>query len=178
MALRPGVSVDAMKDRGAGRLPGLVGFRVAAVDEEKLVAELDIRPELLAPNGYLHAATVVALADTACGYGCLAHRYRAAAWKYPAADGRSRCYADRRPVYLLGRFGSASAVRYRPHAIESHQRIHGFGIYPHGSISGWHDLCRRKDGPDHRRQMINQPVLTMEFAARELQQGEGREAER
>jgi 1,4-dihydroxy-2-naphthoyl-CoA hydrolase len=73
MALRPGVTVDAMKDRGAGRLPGLVGFRVAAVDEEKLVAELDIRPELLAPNGYLHAATVVALADTACGYGCLAH---------------------------------------------------------------------------------------------------------
>lgn len=23
-----------------------------------------------APNGYLHAATVVALADTSCGYGC------------------------------------------------------------------------------------------------------------
>jgi 1,4-dihydroxy-2-naphthoyl-CoA hydrolase len=27
---------------------------------------------LLAPNGYLHAGTVVALADTACGYGCMA----------------------------------------------------------------------------------------------------------
>jgi 1,4-dihydroxy-2-naphthoyl-CoA hydrolase len=25
----------------------------------------------LALNGYLHAATVVALADTACGYGCV-----------------------------------------------------------------------------------------------------------
>jgi uncharacterized protein (TIGR00369 family) len=25
----------------------------------------------LAPNGYLHAAAVVALADTACGYGCV-----------------------------------------------------------------------------------------------------------
>ena len=73
MALRPGVTVDAMKDRGAGRLPGLVGFRVTAVDDRELVAELDIRPDLLAPNGYLHAATVVALADTACGYGCLAH---------------------------------------------------------------------------------------------------------
>jgi len=34
---------------------------------------LDIRSELLAPNGYLHAATVIALADTACGYGCLSH---------------------------------------------------------------------------------------------------------
>lgn len=31
-----------------------------------------MRRELLAPNGYLHAGTVVALADTACGYGCIA----------------------------------------------------------------------------------------------------------
>jgi uncharacterized protein (TIGR00369 family) len=32
---------------------------------------LPIRPELLAPNGYLHAASVVGLADTAAGYGCV-----------------------------------------------------------------------------------------------------------
>lgn len=25
----------------------------------------------MAPNGYLHAGTVVALADSACGYGCI-----------------------------------------------------------------------------------------------------------
>ena len=25
----------------------------------------------MAPNGYLHAAAVIALADTACGYGCI-----------------------------------------------------------------------------------------------------------
>jgi 1,4-dihydroxy-2-naphthoyl-CoA hydrolase len=33
---------------------------------------LPLRGQLLAPNGYLHAGTVVALADTACGYGCIA----------------------------------------------------------------------------------------------------------
>jgi uncharacterized protein (TIGR00369 family) len=33
---------------------------------------LPLREELLAPNGYLHAGTVVGLADSACGYGCLA----------------------------------------------------------------------------------------------------------
>ena len=27
---------------------------------------------VMAPNGYLHAASVVALADTSCGYGCRA----------------------------------------------------------------------------------------------------------
>jgi uncharacterized protein (TIGR00369 family) len=73
MPLRAGFTLDAMKDRGTGRLPGLVGFRVVEIDDGRIAAELDIRPDLLAPNGYLHAATVVALADTACGYGCLAH---------------------------------------------------------------------------------------------------------
>jgi uncharacterized protein (TIGR00369 family) len=33
---------------------------------------LPLRSELLAPNGYLHAGAVVALADTSCGYGCFA----------------------------------------------------------------------------------------------------------
>ena len=71
MALRPGVTLDILNQRGTGRLPGLVGFRVTAFDEGRIDAELDIRPDLLAPNGYLHAATVIALADTACGYGCI-----------------------------------------------------------------------------------------------------------
>jgi acyl-coenzyme A thioesterase PaaI-like protein len=61
------VTVEKMNARGAGRLPGLVGFRVMAIEEGLLVAEIDIRPDLVAPNGYLHAATVVALADTAAG---------------------------------------------------------------------------------------------------------------
>ena len=73
MPLRGGISVDVMKERGVGRLPGLVGYRIVEIEDGKVNAELDIRPDLLAPNGYLHAATVVALADTACGYGCLAH---------------------------------------------------------------------------------------------------------
>ncbi len=36
-------------------------------------AELHLRKALMAPNGFLHAGTVVTLADTACGYGCSAH---------------------------------------------------------------------------------------------------------
>jgi uncharacterized protein (TIGR00369 family) len=73
MPLRPDVTLDKFRDRGVGRLPALIGVRFTAVAENRIDAELDIRPELLAPNGYLHAATVIALADTACGYGCLAH---------------------------------------------------------------------------------------------------------
>jgi uncharacterized protein (TIGR00369 family) len=73
MPLRPDVTLERMRSRGAGRLPEFVGVRFIGVAEGRIDAELDIRPELLAPNGYLHAATVIALADTACGYGCLAH---------------------------------------------------------------------------------------------------------
>jgi uncharacterized protein (TIGR00369 family) len=73
MPLRPGFTLDVANHRGDGFLPGLVGLRVTSIDEGRLDAELDIRPQLRAPNGYLHAATVVALADTTCGYGCIAH---------------------------------------------------------------------------------------------------------
>ena len=73
MSLRPEITVDVLNARVTGRLPGLMGFRVMALEQGLLVAELDIRPELLAPNGFLHAATVITLADTACGFGCIAH---------------------------------------------------------------------------------------------------------
>lgn len=73
MALRPGFTAESMKSRGVGKLPGLLGIELLSVDEGLLAAELKVRDELLAPNGYLHAATVVGLADTMCGYGCLAH---------------------------------------------------------------------------------------------------------
>jgi 1,4-dihydroxy-2-naphthoyl-CoA hydrolase len=73
MPLRPDATLDRFAPRGDGRLPGLIGVHFTAIAEGRIDAELAIRPELLAPNGYLHAATVIALADTACGYGCLAH---------------------------------------------------------------------------------------------------------
>ena len=52
-----------------GRLPALLGIEMLLVEDGRVVARLEVRDELLAANGYLHGATVVALADTACGYG-------------------------------------------------------------------------------------------------------------
>ncbi|MFX1762726.1 PaaI family thioesterase [Paraburkholderia sp. A1RI-2L] len=71
--LRTDITIDSLHQRQRGRLPELIGFRAVALDQGLLRAELDIRSELLAPNGFLHAATVICLADTACGYGCFAH---------------------------------------------------------------------------------------------------------
>jgi uncharacterized protein (TIGR00369 family) len=73
MPLRPNATLEAAQKIGEGHLPGLVGFHLLKLEENRLEAELEIRPDLVAPNGYLHAATVIALADTACGYGCRSH---------------------------------------------------------------------------------------------------------
>ena len=71
--MRNDVTLESLQARGAGRLPGFIGLRIVSLEPNRLTAELDIRPELVAPNGYLHAATVIALADTSAGYACLAH---------------------------------------------------------------------------------------------------------
>jgi len=66
------ITVEDFNKRGVGRLPGLLGVVVSRVDPTELATQLLIRPELMAPNGFLHAGTVVTLADTSCGYGCYA----------------------------------------------------------------------------------------------------------
>ena len=73
MALRPGMTIDAFRKRGDRHLPGLLDIRAVALEEGMIEMELPVREEVLAPNGYLHAATIIGLADTAAGYGCLAH---------------------------------------------------------------------------------------------------------
>ncbi|MEX3975656.1 PaaI family thioesterase [Paraburkholderia caribensis] len=71
--LRSEYTIDRLHERQKGSLPGLLGVCVTDLAEGVLTAELTVRSELLAPNGFLHAATVIGLADTACGYACLAH---------------------------------------------------------------------------------------------------------
>lgn len=72
-SLRDGISADYFNARSHGCLPGLMGMIVDEVAERRTRAHLQVRPDLLAPNGFLHAGTVITLADTACGYGTLAH---------------------------------------------------------------------------------------------------------
>ncbi len=61
--------LDGLNERGVGTLPGLIGLEITQAERASLASRLELRDELMAPNGYLHTATVVALADTSCGYG-------------------------------------------------------------------------------------------------------------
>lgn len=67
------MTADDFNSAGVGKLPGYLGIHVLSVDRRELRAELPVRPELMAPNGYLHAGSLVTLADTCCGYGCRAN---------------------------------------------------------------------------------------------------------
>jgi len=73
MRLRTDISSAILQDKARIGLPALLGLQVADLEEGALQMRLAIEPRLLAPNGYLHAATVVGLADTACGFACIAH---------------------------------------------------------------------------------------------------------
>jgi uncharacterized protein (TIGR00369 family) len=66
--------VSRFNQRGAVNLPGYLGIVVTELDPAnfRVSAELTVRTELMAPNGFMHAGSVVTLADTCAGYGCIA----------------------------------------------------------------------------------------------------------
>ncbi len=67
--LTPEYFNDAVMDK----LPGLLGLIVTKVGSGSIELEFEVERKHLAINGYLHAGTIVTLADTAAGNGCLAN---------------------------------------------------------------------------------------------------------
>jgi 1,4-dihydroxy-2-naphthoyl-CoA hydrolase len=65
------LTLAQLTDAGSKYLPGLLGIEVYEVEDGVARARLDVGERHWAPNGYLHAGTIVSLADTACGYGCI-----------------------------------------------------------------------------------------------------------
>ncbi len=55
-----------------GTLPGLFGIELVAIEPGHCEARMLLRQEFMAPNDFLHAGTVIALADSCCGMGCIA----------------------------------------------------------------------------------------------------------
>ena len=71
--LRAEITAESLHRRQAESLPGRFGLVVTRIAEGRLDAEVAIAPWMLAPNGYLHAASVLLLADTSAGYASFAH---------------------------------------------------------------------------------------------------------
>jgi len=71
--LRSGVTVEILNERGGEYLPGYLGIEIVELAHNTLKCRMEVKKLHIAPNNFLHAASVVALADTACGYATLAH---------------------------------------------------------------------------------------------------------
>ena len=65
--------LEQLRQRSQLGLPAHMQLEPVRAAPGALTLRLAIQPFHLAPNGYLHAATIVALADTACGFGCIAN---------------------------------------------------------------------------------------------------------
>ena len=72
-ALRQDISIEILNQRGKEYLPGYLGIEMLELKETSLSSHMPVKKLHFAPNDFLHAASVVALADTTCGYATVAH---------------------------------------------------------------------------------------------------------
>lgn len=63
-ALRPEVSIHTLNEAGGEYLPGYLGIEMLALDERRLNSRMPVKKLHAAPNEFLHAASVVALASS------------------------------------------------------------------------------------------------------------------
>ena len=66
--------VQQLTERQRGSLPDHLGLEWLEARPGYVKGRFDVKPHHLAPNTFLHAASVIALADSACGYGCIISR--------------------------------------------------------------------------------------------------------
>ena len=66
-------TADGANALAQGYLPEFIGIQFSEIAPGQVAAELEVTRHHLAPNDFLHAATVIALADTAAGFGCAAN---------------------------------------------------------------------------------------------------------
>ena len=72
-ALRDDVTIEVLNQRGGEYLPGYLGIEMLELLENSLRSRMPVKKLHFAPNDFLHAASIVALADTTCGYATMAH---------------------------------------------------------------------------------------------------------
>ena len=65
------LTLAQLNEAGSGLFPGHIGVEIDSVADGVVRGRMQLADHHLAPNGYLHAAAVIGLADTACGYGSI-----------------------------------------------------------------------------------------------------------
>lgn len=63
--------VGQLTERQRGTLADHLGLEWEEARSGFIRGRFDVKPHHMAANGFLHAASIIALADSACGYGCV-----------------------------------------------------------------------------------------------------------
>ena len=71
--LRADIHPEQFHQRQIGTLPDRYGLRVTEIAEGRMQMQMELQPWMMAPNGFLHAASVIVLADSCSGYATVAH---------------------------------------------------------------------------------------------------------
>jgi uncharacterized protein (TIGR00369 family) len=71
--LRSDISIEELNRRGDEYLPGYLGIEILSIAAGTVSSRMPVKKLHFAPNNFLHAASIVALADTSCGYATIAH---------------------------------------------------------------------------------------------------------
>jgi len=66
-------TIDKLNNMGQEFLPGFLGLEMLQLQQGSLSSRMPVKKLHFAPNEFLHAASIVALADTTCGYATMAH---------------------------------------------------------------------------------------------------------
>lgn len=62
---------ESLRQASKDTLPGHLGLELIEIGKGSASMRCQIQPFHLAPNGYLHAGSVITLADTTAGFGCV-----------------------------------------------------------------------------------------------------------
>jgi len=65
------LTLEQLREMGSSGFPGLLGVDFREAGDGYGRQGSGLKEKHMAPNGFLHAGTVVGFADSACGYGCI-----------------------------------------------------------------------------------------------------------
>ena len=91
-----------LRDRASTNLPAHLGVEITSAGTEAVEGRLAARPEVIAPNGFMHAASVIGLLDTLCGFATIANLPEGAV-SFTTIELKSNFLGTVRDGALLGR---------------------------------------------------------------------------
>ena len=101
--LRADISISELNERSSEYLPGYLGIEILELAPNTLHSRMPIKKLHFAPNDFLHAASVVALADTSCGDDCsfagrgpVLHHHRVEKQSYGDSERGQHCLCSYR----------------------------------------------------------------------------------